>query len=196
MSIDEGYIKYQQHFQLSAALPDGDLKELNDHRNKLHHQNLIGAYDDGIGFGNISMRKEGRRFVISGTQTGHIPTLSAQHYTLITDYDIVGNQVWCKGPVKASSESLTHAAVYELSNEIEAVIHVHSLDLWQKWLNKLPTTAPEVTYGTPEMAFEVKRLYKAGTLKQEKVMVMAGHEEGIISFGKTLSEAFQQIEQL
>lgn len=194
--VDEGYIKYQQHFEFSAALPKEGLEELNNYRNKLHGMNLIGAYDDGIGFGNISVREQGRRFVISGTQTGHVPELSAEHYTLITDYDIAGNEVWCKGPVKASSESLTHAAVYELSTEINAVIHIHSLAFWQKWMNKLPTTASAVTYGTPEMAFEVKRLYETSLLKEKRVMIMAGHEEGIISFGNTLLEAFQQIEKL
>lgn len=196
MPVDEGYIKYKQHFESSPILPEEDLAELNEYRNRLHEMNLIGVYDDGIGFGNISVRQAGRRFIISGTQTGQIPMLSAKHYTLITNYNIAGNQVWCSGPVKASSESLTHAAIYELSTEINAVIHIHSLSLWRKWLNVLPTTAPEVTYGTPEMAFEVKRLYDASTLKESRVMIMAGHEEGIVSFGKTLSEAFQQIEQL
>jgi hypothetical protein len=53
---------------------------------------------------------------------------------------------------------------------------------------KVPTTNPKVQYGTPEMYYEVIKLYDR-TMLEKKILVMAGHEDGIISFGKNLKEA-------
>jgi L-ribulose-5-phosphate 4-epimerase len=39
------------------------------------------------------------------------------------------------------------------------------------------------------MAKEIKRLFEETSLRSEKIIVMGGHEEGIISFGKNLEEA-------
>ncbi|MFK7905782.1 MAG: class II aldolase/adducin family protein, partial [Chitinophagales bacterium] len=87
--------------------------------------------------------------------------------------------------------SLTHAAIYELNNDYEAVIHIHCKEMWLKLLNKVPTTAADVSYGTPQMAYEIQRLYRETDLAESKIVAMAGHEDGIISFGKNLQEAAQ-----
>jgi hypothetical protein len=42
---------------------------------------------------------------------------------------------------------------------------------------------------TPEMANEIKRLFKETLVAVEKILVMGGHVGGIISFGGTLEEA-------
>ncbi len=41
------------------------------------------------------------------------------------------------------------------------------------------------------MAEEVIRLFKETDVKKKKILVMPGHEEGVISFGKNLKEAGQ-----
>jgi len=61
--------------------------------------------------------------------------------------------------------------------------------LWNKLINKIPTSSPDVEYGTPEMAFEIHRLFKETDLSAKQILVMGGHEEGIISFGENLDEA-------
>ncbi len=48
-------------------------------------------------------------------------------------------------------------ALYQVDNAIRAVVHVHSAGLWEANLNRLPTTKPEVAYGTPEMASARRR---------------------------------------
>jgi len=58
--------------------------------------------------------------------------------------------------------------------------------LWEKLLNDYPTTSAEIEYGTPEMAFAVGEL--ASEIK-EKIIVMGGHREGILAFGRNLHEA-------
>ncbi|HEX5668085.1 MAG TPA: class II aldolase/adducin family protein, partial [Chitinophagaceae bacterium] len=99
--------------------------ELNLWRDRMYEKRLIGVYPDGIGFGNISQRWKGNTFLISGTATGGFTTLNESHYSLVTHYDLGTNSVTCEGRVKASSESLTHAAIYECSATTHAVIHVH-----------------------------------------------------------------------
>jgi hypothetical protein len=84
---------------------------------------------------------------------------------------------------------LSHAAVLESDPTAKAVIHVHNLDLWKRQIDKVPTTSRKVEYGTPEMAYEIKRLFEETAVKTLKFFVMGGHEEGVISFGKDLYEA-------
>jgi ribulose-5-phosphate 4-epimerase/fuculose-1-phosphate aldolase len=189
--MKEGYIKFNCRWIRDEA-PEPDLvSEINVYRTKLFRAGLIGMYPNGIGFGNISTRFDGKRFVISGTQTGGIEILDNTHYTTVGDFDLATNNVLCRGQVKASSESLTHAVIYQNVAEANAVIHVHSLQLWKKLLFKVPTTSADVEYGTPEMAAEVIRLINSSDLGRIKIFAMAGHEEGVVAFGKDVAEAFE-----
>lgn len=193
--LDEGYIKYESHWT-QGVLPDPfAARRLDEWRQKLYDKGLIGEYvEEGIGFGNISIRADAhRQFLITGTQTGHLAMTTEDHYSLITDYDIAGNKVFCTGPLQASSEAMTHAAIYELDPAIGAVVHVHSRTLWDKLLDKLPTTDPDVGYGTPEMAEEFRRLYAETAFCENGIAVMAGHDEGLVSFGNTLAEASERV---
>lgn len=187
-SIDEGYIKFNIEWvneSLAVAVPH----KLLMWRDKMHELKQIGHYADiNIGYGNISVKTE-KGILISGTQTGDIYPIKEKDFTLVTDYSIDQNTVVCKGEIKASSESMTHAAVYEADFNINAIIHVHNDKLWSLLMSKVPTTQKDVPYGTPEMANEIFRLFKETNVKQEKIIVMAGHDEGIITFGKNLEEA-------
>ena len=188
--MDEGYIKF--NCQLIEAEPiwfEG-FDVLNQWRDRLYQMGLIGMYPNKIGFGNISIRDgHSRQFYITGSATGGLAILTEAHYTEVTDYHFKTNSLTCWGPIKASSESLTHAAVYLADPTVNAVIHVHHLKLWQALLHKIPTTSLEVAYGTPEMSLEILRLFQETDLKTAQVLVMGGHQEGIISFGKNMDEA-------
>ena len=159
----------------------------------MYTAHLVGVYEDGTGFGNMSIRFEKNKFIITGATTGRLNKLTAEHYTFITEYDIDKNSLTCEGPIKASSESLTHAMIYKCDEEIKAVFHVHHQALWKKLMNVVPTTDAAIEYGTSEMAKEMSRLFKETNLLQQKILVMAGHEEGIITFGKTMEEAGEKI---
>jgi len=187
--MDEGYIKFNCNWILSNDIPLDKVAELNMWREIMYDKGWIGLYPDGIGFGNISMRCNEKTFLISGTATGGLPTLTKSHYSLVTNYNLSTNTVTCMGPVKASSESLTHALIYECSAATNAVIHIHNLDLWNRLLHHAPTSSENISYGTAEMANEIKRLFAETALGKEKIIVMGGHREGIISFGRDLEEA-------
>ena len=193
--IDEGYTKYECDWQQAPALPETAIEDLNAWRNRLHEQGLIGYYPEhGVGFGNVSIREgDSDRFIISGTQTGHIAHTDERHYAKVTACDIKANHVVCEGPVQASSEALTHAAIYALDPGIRAVVHVHDADLWQALIDRIPTTSREITYGTPEMAREFQRLYADTDFRVQGIAVMGGHDEGLVSFGKDINQAAERI---
>ena len=192
---DEGYIKYQSRWSPGPAPDVTAALQLEKWREPLLAAGLIGHYEAlNIGFGNLSIRSgEPGQFLITGTQTGHIEHTTAEHYSLVTRYDIDRNEVFCTGPAQASSEAMTHAAIYELDPSIDAVVHVHSKPLWDEYLNVLPTTNCAVAYGTPEMAREFRRLYRESKFGSEGIAVMGGHDEGLISIGETLEQAATRI---
>ncbi|MDJ0531326.1 MAG: class II aldolase/adducin family protein [Xenococcaceae cyanobacterium MO_207.B15] len=186
--IDEGYIKYQCYWTNQPSVSSEEIKQLNFWRERLYKLGLIGIYPNGVGFGNISIRHN-NTIIISGTQTGGISNLTTQHYTRVTDFDWEKNTVTCVGEIQASSETLTHGAIYTADPEVNGVIHVHHLPLWQKLMDKVPTTNRNCAYGTPEMAREIIRLCQETESKNQQIIVMSGHKEGIITFGKDLEEA-------
>jgi L-ribulose-5-phosphate 4-epimerase len=187
--MDEGYIKFRCIWNEAKPISKNQLIEINKWRDTLYNLGLIGAYNNGIGFGNISIRSDDQTFIITGSATGGLKTLNENHYTLVNEYDLIQNSLICSGPIKASSESLSHAVIYECSRETNAVIHIHNLEMWENNIHKVPTTREDISYGTVEMANEIKRLFINTNVNIEKIIVMAGHKEGIVTFGKTLDEA-------
>ncbi len=187
---EKGYIKFNCEWKQTAPLPKLEVEELAHWRNQLYDLGLVGAYKDGVGFGNVSIRLgNSLEFIITGSATGHIPQITEEHCTLVKEYSFEKNWLHCEGPIKASSESLTHAAIYQVAPNVKAVVHVHNLDLWNSLLDKVPTTSPNVEYGTPDMAREMIRLLGETRTLKMGILVMAGHKEGVISFGKNLDEA-------
>ncbi len=187
---DEGYIKYRCHWKKNKTIATADIIQLNQWRQRLYQLGLIGEYDNGVGFGNLSVRiANTNNLIISGTQTGGIAELTAEHYTKVVDFDWYKNYVACEGAIKASSETLTHAAIYVALSNINAVIHVHNAQLWRKLLHEVPTTDPTCAYGTPEMAVELIELCRQPETQKQKIVIMSGHEEGILTFGNSLTEA-------
>ncbi len=191
--MTEGYIKFncewnQTDIQISPLL----FQKLKEARTKLYQLELIGMYPDGIGFGNISTRIDSSTFLITGSATGQFEQLKPENYALVTGYNFAENSVYCTGQTKASAESLTHAAIYEVLPDVKAVVHVHCLWLWEKLLNNYPLTPTEVEYGTPEMAKAIQQQL-ARMNRDEKLIVMGGHREGILTFGNTLEEATSEI---
>lgn len=197
MTHDEkGYIQFRCDWEPGEP-PAGPLAEsLAAWRNRLHGLGLIGVYPDGIGFGNLSARLPGGNFLITGTATGGIASIGPQHITEVTAYDIASNWLRCRGPVQASSESLSHAAVYESDPAIAVVIHVHHLGLWEQLRGVIPTTDPAAEAGTPPMAWAIMELLKDPAARARGVFMMGGHREGIMAFGQTLDEAGEMIMRL
>jgi L-ribulose-5-phosphate 4-epimerase len=188
---EDGYIKFNCNFiKEEIDIQSGLFDPLNQWRSVLREKNLIGAYPDGIGYGNISIRIPGTdRFYISGTATGYILNLDRSHYSLVERCDPALNTIWCRGLIRASAESMSHAAIYSANPAAGAVVHIHNRYLWNKFLDLLPTTDREVEYGTPGMALEIGKIMTLPETLNKKIFAMGGHVEGLVSFGKTVEEA-------
>ena len=202
----EGIVKFKQNFNKTLSIEYKIIEELNHWRNILYQHGLIGQDDNlyhGAGYGNISKRLGSPNlcdsyrmsgFVITGTQTSKFSELTPEHYSIVKRCYPKKNLIISEGPIEASSESMTHGTIYALDKNIKFVFHVHSPEIWKN-AEKLviPVTRKEVPYGTPEMAEEVKRLFKETDLKNKRILSMGGHEDGIISFGETADETGQII---
>ena len=185
------YVKFSYECARGQIAPFDQLAELNECRRKLRELHLIGVDSNGIGFGNLSVRDGGTgNFCVTGSATGGLPKLALADCVRVVAYDFEKNWVRYEGAAIPSSESLTHAAIYESDPMATVVIHCHDSVLWRTLLERDPTTSKSVAYGTPEMAFEIMRLSKASDVRTRNILVMAGHEGGIVAFGKNFEEAF------
>lgn len=197
MLTKDHIVKFRQEFVESERIEMPNLNELNAWRNILYNQKLIGE-NNGVGYGNMSQllppfdaQKNKKRFIITGSQTGGFKYLSKEHYALVLEYDsrlnFVGIQ---KGPIMASSEAMTHGALYDLDNDTRFVFHAHSPEIWNNARKlSIPLTKKDVKYGTPEMIEEIKRLFSNTNVKDLSIFATEGHEEGIFTFGRTATQA-------
>lgn len=192
----EGVSKFALHYVEKSCLTGAMIAEIESWRAILHRLRLIGRSADrygGHGYGNISIRQQigdTESFIISGTQTGGLPVLSAEHYALVTDCDPTENVITAHGTIKPSSEALTHGQLYRLDGEVRCVVHGHCPEIWQRAAElRLPATSAGALYGTPEMAQEVERMFSTCRGGDGRVIVMGGHLDGVISFGQSPAQA-------
>ncbi len=194
--IIDGVIKYDRgHFQESNPLNSSEYADLEYWRKKLYELKLIGEYEDlKVGFGNLSQKKDysqvlktnNPQFLISGTQTGKYKDLNGKHYTRVLDFNLQENIIQVNGPIEASSEALTHASIYQCNNLIQSVFHIHDKVIWQKMLeSNYDKTAKDIAYGTYDMAIAVKKSISG---KTSGVIVMEGHEDGVIAYAESLDQ--------
>jgi L-ribulose-5-phosphate 4-epimerase len=185
------YVKFTYERARPDTAPFDALAELNACRQKLLQQRLMGVDSNGVGFGNLSVRDGSTTsFYITGSATGGLPELTPTDCVRVVAFDFARNWLRYEGAAIPSSESLTHAAIYESDASTSAVIHCHDSVLWRTLLDRAPTTSKAVAYGTPEMAYEIMRLFTESDVRSGQIFVMAGHEGGIVTFGKNLEETF------
>lgn len=194
----EGVVQYACELdEKQLAWPDSLLEELNFWRSKMQTAGWIGQDPpryQGLGFGNLSLRqptdKNPDAFIITATQTGHLSWLDSDAWPWVTDADIACNQLKAQGLQPPSSEALSHAALYQANPAISAVIHGHAPELWKLAAKlSLVTTPKELPYGTPALARAISQ--QAG--QASGLLVMLGHEDGLLAWGRNLAEAAEKL---
>lgn len=193
MKQTEGVIQYRLEHQWHALNNSLELRPLMAWRDILYKLELIGQHPeryDGLGYGNLSQRCPDAvaEFIISGTQTGHLPQLCSADFASVLYTAFRDNHIIATGLAQPSSEALTHAAVYQAQPAIQAVVHVHAPLIWRLTaaleLAAIPASA---TYGSVNMAGAVYDL-----LQQQpdcRIFSMLGHEDGIVACGEDLDAA-------
>jgi len=200
MKQNEGVIKFQMQFAQSAPLPFESLREISAWRKIFYLTGLIGQDINrygGFAYGNISQRlmsfdlsETQTPFIITGSQTGGLDELNENHFSMITACFPDKNLIIAEGPVQPSSESMTHGTIYALDSGLQSVIHAHSPSIWYnaKQLG-IPFAHEDVEYGTPEMAYEIYRLFDETDVREKGIFVMGGHEDGVVAFGENIRHA-------
>ena len=185
MAEQEGVIKFSYDFEKRENVSEVSW-EMQVWRDLFVGYALIGQVPDrydGFGFGNLSYRV-GEAFSITASQTGGLECLSALDYALVHDWSLARNHLSATGDKEPSSESLTHAAIYDSCPSVRFVFHVHSPLIWHaRQALGLPETSADIPYGTVLMAQTLKSL--ARDIGPDGIIAMAGHEDGIIAWSTT-----------
>ena len=192
--MDDGYIKF--HCQMEAG-PAPDLAAfpgLSRLRTELHDMGVLGVLPDGVGYGNVSaLCGGGSEFVITGSATGADRELLDRLWSTVVSVDFGTNTLHCRGMVAASSESMSHAAVYRGHPGIRFVAHIHHAALFAALLRRgWPATPQEAAFGTPEMALSLQKLVSDRGV-DAGLVVMGGHEEGILVYATHPEEILRLI---
>ena len=193
METQEGVIQFSREHTPGDPLDFPVIETLSQWHSRLHEKGLIGQDSEryeGYAYGNMSARINDGKFIISGTQTGGQDRLTSSHYVVIDNCNIQKNYVHSHGPIKPSSECMTHAAVYTASPLVKAVTHVHSPEIWNHAdLLGLYVTDNTIDYGTPEMASAVDRAIHSRNATDSGIICMGGHVDGVIAWGASVEQA-------
>ncbi len=197
-SPQEGAIKYRLDFRFGAKIAFEEIRELNAWRSILYRLGMIGRNRrryGGLAYGNVSRRLGDKNtnspaFLISGTQTGDLETLATDHYCIVQACRAEENWLKAEGPIKPSSEAMTHAALYAANTAIDVVIHAHCGEIWRNaYRLGIPVIEADIAYGTPDMAIAVGRLLRDERTAGPSIFAMLGHEDGIMAFGRSAESA-------
>jgi hypothetical protein len=188
----EGVIHFSFALAPGAVAVDDDLfSALAAWRSILRDLQLLGEDPlryGGFGYGNLSVRHPGGGFVITASQTSGLAALSTAQLVHVTRADLAGFRVDAVGSMPPSSESLTHAMLYQADPQVNVVFHVHSPLIWRARDGLgIPATAGDVPYGTPAMAQAVNALMARQT-QRPLLFATAGHEDGVFAASATIRE--------
>jgi L-ribulose-5-phosphate 4-epimerase len=178
--ILDGVIKYSLH-HVTAPLIEVDSSELKHWFKVCRGYNLLGQDSeryDGAAYGNISQKLD-QGFIITGTQVSGLDEINKEHLCWVTQVDAANNQVY--------------STLYDADSAIQAIIHVHSPELWAR---DLPSTSPDIAYGTPEMAEAVAELLKDPKVRDLGCIRMGGHEDGILFFSENMTKTGEKVVQI
>lgn len=194
---NEGYTKFVAHLSPGTVPWSPECDTLDAARTRLHDLRWLGIYPNGIGFGNVSLRLPGDSgFIISGTATGGARKLGQNGYCVVNDWRAESNEVWCRGPIQASSEAMSHGAVYKANSAVRCVLHIHSRELFDFMLaGDFPRTPADAAFGTPGIAIAITNLVRHDD-SAGGAFVMAGHQEGIMAYGSSIERAIEHLDKI
>ncbi len=193
----EGLIKFQlNHVMRSLDEINIQLESLFKIRKKLFSKKMIGVDNFGVGYGNISIRIDfSDHFLITGTQTSSMPIITKDEMVLVRGYDPKKFTIDSCGQIKPSSESSTHATLYQMDKKIISIIHIHNFSLWKNMIEQNFHVSGDLEYGTKELSNNIREIFSIINNSPQKIFPMKGHEGGVISYGQSIEEAYEYIHQ-
>ena len=171
---------------LPAPFP---IEELLNERDLRHVKRLYGI--GGLSYGNLSARKDARRFWMSasGVDKTRLETIG-RDILLVSDYDEAHGAIVLSVPPgveprRVSVDAIEHWMIYQAHPGVGAILHVHA------WLDGIAATELNFPCGTEELARSVSDLIDAEPDPDHAVVGLRNH--GITATGESLDEILGRI---
>jgi L-ribulose-5-phosphate 4-epimerase len=192
----EGTIRFAYSLEsIAGPVVDGRTADiLRGWRRVLKRLGLVGqeaARYGGFGFGNLSVRDLERpgEFIITASQTSGADELEDDGLVRIVNSDPARFWVDAVGQQPPSSETLTHAMIYEADARVNWVFHGHCPEIWQHMTALgLPATPEHVGYGSTAMVQAVAQLLDRHPARP-LVFATRGHQDGVFACSASADEA-------
>lgn len=168
-------------FPIQEILPERDMR---------HVQRLYGI--GGLSYGNLSARKDRRRFWMSASGVNKADLREVgQHVLLIKGYDPQRNAMVLSVPPhvrprRVSVDAIEHWMIYTEHPQVGAILHIHA------WMEGIRSTEVNYPCGTIELARAVAQLVREAPDPSRAVVGLKNH--GLTITGHSLDEIFERID--
>ncbi len=166
------------------------IEDLLNERELRHVKRLYGI--GGLSYGNLSQRKDERRFWMSasGVDKSHLET-PGRDILLVSNYDQEKGRIVLSVPPeveprRVSVDAIEHWMIYQAHAGVGAILHVHA------WMEGIAATDVNYPCGTEELATSVAQLLAAEPNPNEAVIGLRNH--GITVTGPSLMAILDRIE--
>ncbi|MCS7067123.1 MAG: class II aldolase/adducin family protein [Meiothermus sp.] len=168
-------------FPIEEILPPEDLR---------HVKRLYGI--GGLSYGNLSVRKDERRFWMSasGVDKANLREVG-RDILLVTDYDPTQNAMRLSVPPhveprRVSVDAIEHWMIYREHPQVGAILHVHA------WMENIGSTQFNYPCGTYQLAEAVAEKVREAPDPSRAVVGLKNH--GLTITGHSLEEILERIE--
>ncbi len=172
---------------LPAPFP---IEQLLDERDLRHVKRLYGI--GGLSYGNLSQRKDERRFWMSASGVDKTRLeVPGRDILLVSGYAPERNTMILSVPPnveprRVSVDAIEHWMIYQAHPDVGAILHVHA------WVEGIPATDINYPCGTEELATSVAELIEREPDPAHAVIGLRNH--GITAMGESLTEVLDRIE--
>jgi len=173
---------------LPAPFPVNDLLDQRDLR---HIERLYGI--GGLSYGNLSIRKDARRFWMSasGVDKGNMHVIG-RDMLLVVGFDPRHNVMRLSvapdvKPRRVSVDAIEHWMIYTEHPAVGAIVHVHA------WMQGVASTTINYPCGTIELAQSVADVVRRAPDPARAVVGLKNH--GLTITGPTLPDIFERLER-
>jgi ribulose-5-phosphate 4-epimerase/fuculose-1-phosphate aldolase len=146
----------------------------------------------GLSYGNLSMRKDERRFWMSasGVDKSKLET-PGRDILLVSDYDEPNGRIVLSVPPgveprRVSVDAIEHWMIYQQNPDVGAILHVHA------WVEGIDSTQLVFPCGSEELASAVADLVRTHPDPARAIVGLRNH--GITAVGESLREILDRIE--
>jgi hypothetical protein len=166
------------------------IEDVLSERDLRHVKRLYGI--GGLSYGNLSMRKDERRFWMSasGVDKSKLDQ-PGRDILLVSDYDEENGRIVLSVPPgveprRVSVDAIEHWMIYQENPDVGAILHVHA------WVEGIDSTQLVFPCGSEQLARSVADLVRSAPDPSRAIVGLRNH--GITAVGESLIEILDRIE--